>query len=581
MYTRIRNVQILISLLKQYGIKKLVLSPGSRNIPFVHSVEEDSYFQCYSVVDERSAGYFAIGLAVQSGEPVAVSCTSSTATCNYTPAVSEAYYQGVPIVFITSDKMPQNLNQMDPQHINQVDMYRNFVKKAVDVPLADSALNEWYCNRIINEGLIAATTGRRGPVQINMHIKDHSIDIGNYVKEIPQERKIEYYTRCDSKISKMLQSKKRILIVAGQIHDDINKELRGFTEKYNCCVLTEPTSNIHGEYCINGYSLVEMMGTSELKKLCPDLIITIGGNWVSYIHSRLDKLHNQFEHWSICEDGEIVDCFHSLTAVFEMSTKEFLCDMADKSSSVNDGVFYDEWKTKKELVYVDDLPYSNFWITGEYVKSLPKDCIYHTGILNSTRDSFFYEFDNTIYYHSNIGTDGIDGVMSTFLGSSMATEKQCFLLLGDLSFFYDMNSLGIRGLKNNVHILLINNKAGAEFHLNIGLKKDPELNLHTSAEHNHSAKGWVESLGYEYLTADDKESFRQNLSRFMSASHETPVVFEVFTDANIDGEIGRQVMEQYRNKLNTSFEGHAKQMIINVLGENTVRKVRESLNKKM
>lgn len=217
MYTRIRNVQILISLLKQYGVSKLVLSPGSRNIPFVHSVEEDSFFDCYSVVDERSAAYFALGLSIQSGEPVAISCTSSTATCNYTPAIAEAYYQGIPLIVLTGDKTPQLLNQMDPQHINQVNMYGNFIKTAVDVPIADDPLDEWMANRLINEALISALYGGMGPVQINYHVKDHSGDIGNYLPAIPKERKIEYVTKMNENLAKRLEKKAESLSLRDKI----------------------------------------------------------------------------------------------------------------------------------------------------------------------------------------------------------------------------------------------------------------------------------------------------------------------------------------------------------------------------
>lgn len=128
MYTKIKNVQILVSLLKQHHIRHLVLSAGTRHVPLAHSVENDDYFHCYSVVDERSAGYFALGLAKELGEPVAIACTSSTATCNYVPPVAEAYYQKVPLLILTGDRDPYYLNQLEDQMIDQVDMYRNFCK---------------------------------------------------------------------------------------------------------------------------------------------------------------------------------------------------------------------------------------------------------------------------------------------------------------------------------------------------------------------------------------------------------------------------------------------------------------------
>lgn len=352
--------------------------------------------------------------------------------------------------------------------------------------------------------------------------------------------------------------------------------MQQFVREYNCCVIYEPTSNISCDYSLNGYSLLELLSSTEYQKLCPDLIITFGGNWVSYVHDRIVKFHDNFEHWSTREDAMIVDCFRSETVLLHMNANAFFeyCAMNVSGQRKNNGQYFEEWKKKKDSVSIGNIPFSNFYIAGELVKTLPKDSIYHTGILNSTRDSFYFDIDRSIYSHSNIGTDGIDGSISTFLGSSMLTDRQCFLLIGDLSFFYDMNSLGIRGLKNNIHILVVNNHAGGEFHLNIGLKKNPMLNVHTSAAHDHSVKGWVDSLGFEYLRADDKVSFDKNLPIFISDKHDTPVIFEVFTDADKDGEIGRSVMESYRNTLNNSLEDQAKKKIRQILGGDNVQKIR-------
>ena len=175
MYTELKNYQIIIAMLKKYGIRHLVLSAGSRNVPFVHSVESDPFFKCYSVVDERSAGYFAIGLAQELNEPVLISCTASTASCNYYPPVAEAFYQNVPLVILTSDRNPEMMGQREDQMINQVGMFDRHVRKSVNLPLINNKSNENYCERLLNEALLELNhNGTSGPVHINVPMDSYN-----------------------------------------------------------------------------------------------------------------------------------------------------------------------------------------------------------------------------------------------------------------------------------------------------------------------------------------------------------------------------------------------------------------------
>lgn len=588
MYTRIRNVQILIALLKEHGVRHLVLSPGSRNIPFVHSVENDDYFKCYSVVDERSAAYFAIGISVETGEKVAISCTSSTATCNYLPAISEACYQGIPLLVLTGDKDPYLLNQMDPQHIDQVGMYDRFCRKSIDVPVVNSEHDAWYANRIINEGLLALTHKGSGPVHINYHILDHSSDIENYIHQLPLQRKIEYADflskHKSQELVKTLASKKRIIILAGQSctkSKEFIELINTFFEKYNCIILTEHTSNINTKGTIQAFGIIENLSSLEAKELLPDIIITIGKNNVSYAHVKFGNYSGQFEHWAVREDGNIMDGFKNLSKVFECADIEFLRFFAENAPDkiMNDKNYYEMWKKRKEKILVEEIEFSNFYVAGELARMIPENSILHTGILNSTRHLMYYDLSPTIAVHSNIGTDGIDGSMSTFLGQAMVTNKKCFLLLGDLSFFYDMNSIGIRGIKNNVRILVVNNMAGAEFHFAMGLKKNPTLNIHTAASHDKSVKGYVESLDFVYLRASTKEEFDLLLTQFINSDFDKPVVMEVFTDADKDGEVGRTVMSNIQGNMNVQFKDKSKRKIKNMLGDNNISKIRNIIKK--
>ncbi len=250
MYTELKSYQIIIALLKKYGIRHCVLSAGSRNVPFVHSVEEDPDFTCYSIVDERSAGYFALGLAQELNEPVVLSCTSSTATCNYYPPVVLAYKQNVPLVVLTSDRNPAMLRQREDQMIDQVDMFGQNIKKAVNLPIVNDGDDFIYCQRLVNEALMELDHHGKGPVQINIPMKAYNNSFN--VSVLPEVTKIE---RLDlsmreslwaSKVQKLKQAK-RILVVCGQnssVPDRLKQSLTDFFERFNCSLSMEYMANV-------------------------------------------------------------------------------------------------------------------------------------------------------------------------------------------------------------------------------------------------------------------------------------------------------------------------------------------------
>ena len=287
MYTKIKNVQIIVSLLKQHNIRHLVLSAGTRHVPLAHSVENDDFFKCYSVVDERSAGYFALGLSKELGEPVAIACTSSTATCNYTPAVAEAFYQKVPLLILTGDRDPYSLNQLEDQMIDQKDMYRNFCKKCVSLPVVKDERDEWYCQRLVNEALLELDHHGKGPVQINFPIVQSIEEIANAgAPELPMYNKIE---RCEigkkpqlwEKMTQKLRNAKRIMVLLGAAtpaSKELCKAMDDFAERYNCVIATEPLSNLHCKNALNCYLMAESITVATLSKYAPDLVIFFGGN---------------------------------------------------------------------------------------------------------------------------------------------------------------------------------------------------------------------------------------------------------------------------------------------------------------
>ena len=470
MYTELKPYQMIIGMLKKYNIRHCVLSAGSRNVPFVHSIEEDPFFKCYSVVDERSAGYFALGLAQELNEPVVISCTSSTATCNYWPPIAEAYYQNVPIIVLTSDRNPSMLGQWEDQMINQVGMYDRHVRKSVNLPIINDEDDIYYCERLINEAFLELNHNGSGPVHINIPMKAYNNSFN--VKELPEVKKIDRVVIEDNesiwntKIQK-LKNAKKIMVICGQkshVSKELNNELKTFFDKFNSVIVAEHMSNINLTESLNLNIVMDAryVTTKKVSEFVPDIIISFGGNIFSGIKEQLRKFYTQTEHWAIQEDGRVVDTFKSITNIFECSPEFFFNKCNNENNIKNDYIYYDRLKKYVNSVIYPEFEYSQVYAIQETVKRIPENSILHLSINNSIRITNFFKLNNNIKVYANIGTHGIDGCLSSFLGQAIATDKNAYLIIGDLAYFYDMNATRLRHIKKNVHILLINNQGGSE-----------------------------------------------------------------------------------------------------------------------
>ena len=585
MYTEVKSYQFIISLLKQYGIKHCVLSAGSRNVPFVHSVEEDSDFKCYSVVDERSAGYFALGLAQELNEPVVISCTSSTATCNYWPAVAEAYYQNVPLIVLTSDRDQRMVGQWEDQLIDQVGMYDRHVKKSVNLPIINDKNDEIYCQRLINEALLELDhNGAKGPIHIN--IPTNTYNRSFIIKNLPVAHKIDRLflnnlNVWNDKIEKLKKCSK-ILVVCGQqshVSEKLLKEIDVFFEKYNCVIVGDYMSNIKFNEIINTTVSMDSNVVSQnyFNKLMPDLVISFGGQIFSGIKEQLKKNNGKFEHWIFQEDGKVVDAFKSLTTIFECKPEDAFEVLNNKTNGENNKEYFKLFKEYNDSIRIPDFKYSSVYAIKNVVENLPDDSVLHLSINDSIRITNFFKIPDTTKVYANIGTHGIDGCMSSFFGQSVASNKQSFLVIGDLAFFYDMNSLRINAIDNNVHILLINNHGGSEFYYN---KIQQNNDKHTTARHNNIAEGWVKDNDFLYLAAHNKEEFDNNLGKFLNNESKKPVLLEVFTEMKDDAE----VIHEFYNKvkptdIKSEFVRKSKDFVKKNIGQEKAKKILNLFNK--
>lgn len=553
-YTAIKSVQIIIALLKKFGIRHLVLSPGTRNIPFVHSVERDPYFKCYSVVDERSAAHFAMGMAQETGEPVLISCTSSSACCNYLSAITEAYHQGIPLVVLTGDRDPRREGQMEDQMIHQQGMYHDVCKKSVQLPDVQSDEDFWYCERLVNEALLELNHHGAGPVHINVPVFK---DLTKYTSKLPEVRAIKRYMVEDSadvwdeKVKELLAASK-VMVLYGQSSGVDKKEitlLGKFAKKYNAVIVAEHMANLDCEYVLNPYVLLDAATPQSFpEELLPDIVITVGGRIASKVKGLFREHFDKIKHWNVNDDGSIVDIFRCLTDIFECSSYHFF-DVFSSVEGKEELSYYHLWEKYVGNIRLPEIPYSNVMVIKKMLEEIPEDSILHLSVLNSIRISQFFNLKKNIKVYANIGADGIDGAMSTFLGQAAVTNKLSFLIVGDLSFFYDMNSAWIRYIRNNVRILMINNGGGGEFHFTFGNIIPDTIDDFVAAAHDSSAKAWIESQGFTYMSASGEEELEKQLPQFVSENSDKPMFFEVFTNRSIDGATIRKIFALNREEV--------------------------------
>ena len=524
MYSVAKNVQIVIALLKAHNINQLVLSPGGTNAAFVRGVQDDSFFRCFSVVDERSALYFAIGIYLSTGKPVAVCCTSAQATRNYIPGLTEAFYKHVPILAITFSKHPQYTYQEYMQAPDQTSLPRDAVRATYSLPYVSNEHDRMHCERLVNEAILELNHNIPAPIQLNVPMLDTELT-KDVASVLPEVKVINRYKKED--IPQINIDNKKILLVVGENRGFDDTSIIKFASSTNTVIYVNHLSNMVNNYTVYGNLMLTCISQEEFDKLyCPDILITIGGQTGDYpLYHKLAESQNKYEHWRISPRGEVVDTYDHLTKVFECTIDEFFSTL---TSTLTSNDYLPIWrKTVDGYVTSPDLPLSAAFVAQQLCEIIPNGAFVNFSILNSLRMWNLFQFKNRVKCFCNVGAFGIDGCLSTFLGQSVMLDNLCFMFIGDLSFFYDMNSLGIRHIRNNVRIVLINNNGGVEFKLGGNPDVNSKIDRYiAAANHYNRAEGWATSNGFEYHLIEDKKSFH-TLKNKLIADSEYPILFEI------------------------------------------------------
>lgn len=553
MFSNKENINILTSLLKEHGVKRAIVCPGSRNAAIVHNLNECGEIVCYPVTDERSAGFYALGIILASAEPVAVCVTSGTALLNLAPAVAEAYYQHLPFVVISADRPNAWIGQLDGQTLTQPGAFGNFVVGSVSLPEPHNKEEHWYCNRLVNEALIKTKMKGGGPVHINVPITEPLFSFN--IDKLPKERKISYIPSIvDTQIvlRDMIRGffeAKRPMLVIGQLPYNNNSEMLLSNIEQYAMVIREPLSPFHSYVPFD--EVLHKIGADS--DYMPDFILYMGGTLVSKRIKKFLRKTENIECWQVTEDGEVHDTFMNLTGIIEADPFDVLRILNDsmKNSSLSDDIdvvdllsnspmaFRQRWQMQIDNAVrriVEYIPsYSEMMAVNQFQMQLSDlDYDYKIHYANSMAVRLGIIYSNDDYLYVNRGVNGIEGSLSTAAGFSVVSDDMVFCVIGDLSFFYDQNALWNQNIKGNLRILLLNNNSGGIFKNLKGLSDSPICETMVSASHRTSAHGICDENNIGYLCARNEKELQENMCKFLNTGSNRPILFEVITDPDED-----------------------------------------------
>lgn len=563
-------------ILYKKGVINVVISAGSRSAPLTLSFIRYKKFNINVVIDERSAAFIALGLSQSSNLPTVLICTSGSAVLNYAPAIAEAYYQKIPLLVLTADRPPETIDQFDNQCIRQKNIYSNYCNKSFELPSDYSAKeSEIFLNRIISEAFEFSLYPSKGPVHINIPLREpiYPSNTDTFIYPDIKTRdffipKIEIADNNFKIIKEKLFNYSKIIVFIGQNRDEkLAKVLKKLAKISNIIVIAEITSNIYdkdiitySDLIINTVSKVEstifekdLINEEFFKRkdlinqenLAPELLITCGDSILSKTIKRFFNLSNIQEHWHIQEDNFFGDTLNSITKVITSKPELFFEKLIKTRISLNDkSVSYkSKWLYANNLIRLniekklENISFSDLYCIYKILKNLPQDSILHLGNSTPVRYANYISMANSkknIKVFSNRGTSGIDGIVSTAVGTALQTDKIVTLLVGDLSFFYDRNALWNNYVNNlkNLRIIVLNNHGGQIFRMVEGSSKLPELPDFFETKNTFSIKNTIKDTNFKYFYLNSKESFDKKINSFFKKSNYSKIM-EIELDSDV------------------------------------------------
>ena len=532
-YPKIPLAQSILEIFLAKGITNIIISPGSRNAPLTIGFASNPAFQCYSIADERSAGFFALGIAQQTQKPVALVCTSGSALLNYYPAFAEAFYSQIPLVVLSADRPQNKIDIGDGQTIRQENVFANhslFNANLVEVASRENDLK-------INEALDIAFVNK-GPVHINAPFEEplyetvSELDVQSYISALKVDTaKVEDLTPFAAIWNK--SSKKMILVGVNDPNAIDTATIDFLANEESVTVWTETTSNLHHpSFITNIDTIITPFTDEDLESYQPEILITFGGMVVSKRIKGFLRKYKPKHHWHI-DNHRAYDTFGALTNHFKVDPQLFFENFIPLTSTSKSDYSLKLSKLQsirkiKHDAYLASIPFSDFTVFNIIIPSLPKNSQLQIGNSSAIRYAQLIPIDTSIEVYCNRGTSGIDGCTSTAIGAAVANDKPTILITGDIGFLYDTNALWNDYIPKNFKIILINNGGGGIFRILPGHQETPVFNTFFETSHCHTAEHLAKMYGLNYTIASDESSLDKALIEFY-ACNDQPQLLEIFT----------------------------------------------------
>jgi len=544
-----KSVQHLASILLAQGIRDIVFSPGSRNAPLINTFTAIDQFRCLNIVDERSAGFFALGMAVQMQKPVVIACTSGSAVLNYSPAIIEAYYQKIPLLILTADRPPEWIDQGDGQTIRQHNIYSNYIRSSYSlIDKVESPDEEWYVARVINQAVNDLVYPEFAPVHINIPFSEPLYELVD--AQLPKPRIINLHRETGipadtivKEFAALWNQSKNKMIVAGQMPpvNGLGALLNNLAADPSVVALTETTSNLKGGNFVSHIDNV-LSAIEDEADYVPDLLITLGGQIVSKNIKKFLRRNKPQAHCHFSRSGEHTDTFQSLTDIIPRDPVRFFICVKDVLLP-GESDYGNKWKQldlitrQRHNIFLEKCEFTDLKAFEIIINYLPDHSLLHLSNSTPIRYSQLFTCDKDINFMSNRGTSGIDGTVSTAAGTAYATDKITTIITGDLAFFYDSNAIWHKHLPDNLRIIVINNFGGGIFRFLDGSSAMPELETHFEARHNYRAAKVAQAYGLDCFTAADEKTLTEGLKWLYASDFTRTAVLEVVTPTEQNAEI--------------------------------------------
>ncbi len=549
-YPKIPLAQSIIEICLAKGIKNIIISPGSRNAPLTIGFVNNSEFNCYSLVDERCAAFFALGIAQQIQKPVAVICTSGSALLNYYPAFAEAFYSQIPLIVISSDRPQSKIDIGDGQTIRQENVFQNHSLYNANLTEEACVENDLKINQAINLAF-----AKKGPVHINAPFEEplyqtvSQLDVSVTISNLPEEREEMTLDAMAEFVTIWNNSKKKLILIGENKPNQIDsKTVDLLGNDTSVVVMTETTSNLHHPTFLNNIDIIITPFSKEyFEDFVPDILVTFGGMVVSKRIKAFLREYKPKQHWHI-DSLRAYDTFGRLTKHFKVDPNSFFNQFlpfviptaSDYKASLQKIAIL---RKAKHQEYLRKIPFSDLKVFGKIIPSLPQEGMLHLGNSSTIRYAQLFDINPSIEVFCNRGTSGIEGSTSTAIGAAVVSKKQTVLITGDISFLYDSNALWNEYIPKNFKIILINNGGGGIFRILPGHEETPVFNQFFETSHCLTAEHLAKMYGFEYNTASDETSLAAGLKTFY-AQNDKPSILEIFTPTRENDKILLQYFKE-------------------------------------